>query len=147
MRGGLLVLLLSCFWCTLSVPAYATELSSTDSPTSTEDTLTSLLSNLKQLKALLRTRSIDLAEARTQLEMLSIELDEARRSLETSLTRLAESRRETERSIELLRQSHETLTELRESFEAYRNEATRTIRRWQIAAGAAVIVAILAVIF
>ena len=147
MHRGLLVLLFSCFLSTLWAPAYATELSSSDSPTSIDDTLTSLLSSLKQLKELLRTRSIDLAEARTQLEMLSIELDKARRSLETSLTHLAESRQETEKSIELLRQSHETLTELRESFEAYRNEATRTIRRWQIAAGAAVIIAVLAVIF
>lgn len=117
-----------------------------ESPTNIENALTDLLSNLQALRTRLAERSIELKEARKQLETLREELTEAQRSLTTSREHLSASRQEIERLTESLTLSRETLNELDESFKDYQTEATRRVRRWQIATAAAVVVAVLSLL-
>lgn len=87
-----------------------------------------LKENSKKLERLWNEQKLALQKAVELSEKLQRELAEAQRLLENSENSLAMSEQEVMRLTTLLRESQETLNGLQDSFQAYQQEVTRTIR-------------------
>lgn len=108
--------------------------------TSTEQSLNSLLSNLRKLKELLLERKIELQQAEAQLRELQAELTNLR-------ILLAESEQEIATLTESLQLSRETSSLLQSRFDEYQQASERRVLGWQIATGLTALSALLLLIF